>query len=194
MGIGITTKPTYIKMAERKSTTENKQRVLQLLREDSYTITELARIVGIDRTIYYDWLRDDEAFAQAVKEAKEEFRKNIAVEAHNSLRRLVQGYTAEEVTIINVPSKTKLDPSGNPMPVIKEQRIVKKHIAPNTAAIIFALTNLDPDKWKNRQEVFNTGKMEHEFSAKDIPDDMLREITMKMQEAESQREKERRGL
>ena len=37
-------------------------------------------------------------------------------------------------------------------PKIKEKTIVKKHIQPDTAAIIFTLTNGNPDRWKNRQD------------------------------------------
>ena len=37
-------------------------------------------------------------------------------------------------------------------PKIKEKTIVKKHIQPDTAAIIFTLTNGNPERWKNRQD------------------------------------------
>lgn len=179
---------------ERLDTPKKKAHIIELLRQDTYNVTELTRIVGADRTMYYDWLKNDPEFAKGVEEAKEEFRAAMTAEAKNSLRKLIQGYTAEETTIVTIPSKTKKDPAGNPLPEIKEQKTIRKPIPPNTGAVIFALTNVDPDNWKNRQEVSGTNKVTHEFTAQDIPDDMLREIANKMQEAESQRERERRGL
>lgn len=196
MGIAVSTPPTIptqIKtMAKDKE--QKKERIVALLREDTYSVTELTRIVGCDRSVYYDWLKDDPDFAQAVQEAKEEFRAKMTAEAKNSLRKLIQGYTAEETTIISVPSKTKFDPNGNPLPVIKEQKTIRKPVPPNTGAVIFALTNVDPDNWKNRQEFTGNTKLTHEYSAEDIPDDLLKACAEKMQEKESKRERERRGL
>ena len=46
-----------------------------------------------------------------------------------------------------------MDEKGNPKQIIKEKKTIKKHIQPDTTAIIFALTNLDPEHWKNRQNI-----------------------------------------
>ena len=35
---------------------------------------------------------------------------------------------------------------------------MKKHIQPDTAAVIFTLTNGDPTRWRNRQTTEVTGK------------------------------------
>lgn len=35
--------------------------------------------------------------------------------------------------------------------VVKEVRKVKKVVQPNTAAVLFTLTNLDPKQWRNTQ-------------------------------------------
>ena len=40
----------------------------------------------------------------------------------------------------------------------EEQKIVDKHYQPDTAAIIFTLTNGEPENWKNRQNNEVTGK------------------------------------
>ena len=50
------------------------------------------------------------------------------------------------------------DEQGNPKPIIKEQTTTKKHIQADTAAIIFTLTNGDPEHWRNRQTTEITGK------------------------------------
>lgn len=178
---------------ERLTTPAKKQRIIELLRRDSYNISEITAMAEIDRSTYYEWIKNDAEFAASVEQAKEEFRAEMTAEAKKSLRRLICGYMAEETTTITVPSGTH-DENGKPIPAIKEMKTVKKPIPPNTGAVIFTLTNVDPDNWKNRQEVTGNGKISHEFSAKDIPDDVLREMTDRMQAAESARERERRGL
>lgn len=52
----------------------------------------------------------------------------------------------------------KYDINGKEIPRIKEQKIVDKHYQPDTAAIIFTLTNGEPENWKNRQNNEVTGK------------------------------------
>ena len=52
----------------------------------------------------------------------------------------------------------EFDMSGKPKPKIKEQKIIDKHYQPDTAAIIFTLTNAEPEHWKNRLNNEVTGK------------------------------------
>ena len=74
----------------------------------------------------------------------------------------IQGYTVDESKTVYVDSKeSEIDPkTGKKVvkPKVKEQTIIKKHIQPDTAAIIFTLTNGDPDNFKNRQSAEVTGK------------------------------------
>lgn len=164
-------------------TEEIKPKILDLIRKDSYSVTELCRVCGINRTTYYDWIANDPKFAADVKAAKDEFLNSILADAKVSLRKLVQGYTAEETTILSVPSKEK-DEKGNPKPAIKEMKTTRKHIAPNTGAVIFALTNLESESWKNRQDF--VGKVETKvegLNVKDLPDDVLKRVAEELQNA-----------
>ena len=45
----------------------------------------------------------------------------------------------------------KVDENGAPIPKIKEIRTTTHHVPADTAAIIFTLTSLDPQHWKNRR-------------------------------------------
>lgn len=164
-------------------TEEIKPKILDLIRKDSYSVTELCRVCGINRTTYYDWIANDPKFAADVKAAKDEFLNSILADAKVSLRKLVQGYTAEETTIVTIPSD-RIDINGNPIPQIKEQKVVKKHIQPNTGAVIFALTNLESESWKNRQDFI--GKVETKvegLNVKDLPDDVLKRVAEELQNA-----------
>lgn len=77
--------------------------------------------------------------------------------SEKSLLRKIQGYTVQEKHITTVGSG-KYDINGKEIPRIKEQKIVDKHYQPDTAAIIFTLTNGEPENWKNRQNNEVTGK------------------------------------
>jgi len=63
----------------------------------------------------------------------------------------------QEKHIVTVGSG-KFDVNGKEIPRIKEQKTVDKHFQPDTAAIIFTLTNAEPERWRNRQNAEVTGK------------------------------------
>ena len=128
-----------------------------MIRSDTYTITELCNNVGISRQTFYNWQNDNSEFAQAVEDASSELLDKMKVEAKKSLLKKIQGYEVTETKVVTIPSKQK-DEKGNPKPIIKEQTTTKKHIQADTAAIIFTLTNRDPEHWRNRQTTEVTGK------------------------------------
>lgn len=181
---------------ERLSTQQKKAKILELAEKDSYTRKELCNLVEINRCTLYDWINNDKAFADALNAAETRFIDNITEDAKVSLRKMVQGYTAEETTVVSVPSKTKRDTSGNPLPEIKEQKTIRKHIPPNTGAIIFALTNGDPDHWQNKQAQDITAKVDAKvedtkrYDIGDLSDEALQAIATALQKAEHEKTKQ----
>lgn len=133
------------------------RKITDLIRSDSYTITEICDIVNISRASYYNWLDIKEGFAEAIEKAHDARMETFVAEAKKSLLKKVTGYTVQEKQIITVPSKEK-DKNGKSKPRIKEQKITDKHYQPDTASIIFTLTNGDPERWRNRQHSEVTGK------------------------------------
>lgn len=133
------------------------EHILTMIRSDTYTITEVCNNVGITRQTFYQWQHDNPEFAQAVEDASSELLDKMKVEAKKSLLKKIQGYDVTETKVVTIPSKVK-DEKGNPKPIIKEQTTTKKHIQADTAAIIFTLTNRDPEHWRNRQTTEVTGK------------------------------------
>lgn len=127
------------------------EKICQLVRSDSYTIEEICKNVGINKDTYHSWLNFKPDFSDAIKKAKGEFDELIASEARKSLLKLIQGYEVEEKKTVYVNDKEN-------KPKVKEQTVQKKHFQPNTAAVIFALTNKAPDEYKNRQNTELTGK------------------------------------
>lgn len=131
-----------------KKTTE---KIVELVKSDTYTIAEICRQVGISQRTYHLWIEEHPDFAEAIEQAKDERMQFFVIEAKKSLLKKIKGYDVVETHVTTVPDK-----NGNP--VIKEQKNVKKHIQPDTAAVIFTLTNGDPEHWRNRQSTEVTGK------------------------------------
>lgn len=117
------------------------------------TVEKAAAKAGITKTTFYEWLQDpDKAdFADAIKNAKSEFKKTIVDRLQKSLWDKALGFSYDE-------TKTEYmrDPKTNQI-VVKNQSVTTKRYPPDTAALIFALTNLAPDEWKNRQNIEATG-------------------------------------
>jgi hypothetical protein len=150
-------------------------RICDLIRADTFTVKEICEQVGISQKSYFQWMNEHEEFAAAVDEAKEERNQIMLVEAKKSLRRKLVGYDAKETRVVTIPSK-ELDERGNPKPRIKEQITTTKHVAADTAAIIFTLTNLDPENWRNRQSTEITGKDGKDIFAQKNDDELNAEI------------------
>ncbi|WP_305377155.1 phBC6A51 family helix-turn-helix protein [uncultured Duncaniella sp.] len=146
-------------------------KIVGLLKSDTYTIAEICRQVGISTQTYHEWVNTREDFALAVEEAREELMQSMVIEAKKSLRKKIQGYDVTETKVVTVPSNQKTQ-DGKEKPRIKEQTTTKKHIQPDTAAIIFTLTNGDPDHWRNRQSTEVTGKDGQDLFAKKTDEEL----------------------
>ena len=129
------------------------EKIVGLVKSDTYTIAEICQQVGISQATFHRWQEEHEDFAIAIEEARESRMQFFVQEAKKSLLKKIQGYEVTETKVVTVP--TKGDPAK---PTIKEQTTQKKHIQPDTAAVIFTLTNGDPTRWRNRQTTEVTGK------------------------------------
>jgi transposase-like protein len=145
------------------------ERIVGLVKSDTYTIAEICRQSGIAQRTYYKWLEDYPDFAAAIEEAEAERMQMMAIEAKKSLLRKLQGYEVVETHVTTVPDK-----DGKPK--IKEQKTIKKHVAADTAAIIFTLTNGDPEHWRNRQSTEVTGKDGKDLFANKTDEELDNEI------------------
>lgn len=128
------------------------QKITELVRSDSYTVIEICKQVGITPSTYYDWISRKPEFSESLKKAKDHFRDTMNVEAKRSLRKLVCGYTFKEVKTVTIPKNKKYEP-GESQEFIEEVTVVEKHVPASIEAIIFTLTNGDPDNWKNRLNI-----------------------------------------
>ena len=144
-------------MSMSKYNKQTVERICELIKTDTYTVVEICRVIGISEALYYKWKGEKVEFLEAIKKAEDARMQFFVAEAKKSLLKKIQGYTVQEKKIVTVHSG-KIDKNGNPIPKIKEQSIIDKHFQPDTAAIIFTLTNGEPESWKNRQLAEVTGK------------------------------------
>lgn len=149
--------------------------IVGLVKSDTYIIAEICRQVGITPKTYHQWVNDYPDFADAIEQAKAERMQAMVIEAKKSLMKKIQGYDVTETKVVTIPGKQK-DEKGNPKPIIKEQTTTKKHIQPDTAAIIFTLTNGDPEHWRNRQSTEVTGKDGKDLFANKTDEELDNEI------------------
>jgi transposase-like protein len=137
-------------------------RICELFSSDSYTIREVCRIVGISESTFYEWMLKSE-FSETIKKAKKDFDELVAVEAGRSLMKKIRGYMVQEKKTVTVGTGRR-DKEGKPVVRVKEHIVTDRHFQPDTAAIIFALTNREPEKWKNKQHAdVTTGGEKIEF-------------------------------
>lgn len=130
------------------------KRITDLIEKDTYTVAEICSMSGIHHDSYYEWLKNKPEFAEAVARAREQFDEILVKEAKNSLRKLVNGYEAEERKTVYVENQK--DAQGKPK--IKEQTVTKKHFQPNPHSVQFVLTNKTGGEYKNYQTNELTGK------------------------------------
>ncbi|MDR2969288.1 MAG: hypothetical protein LBV32_06745 [Tannerellaceae bacterium] len=149
--------------------------ICTLIRMDSYTVTEICEKAGIAKDTYYNWLKTKPDFSDAIKKAQDEFGELMLSEAKKSLVKMIRGYTVQEKHTTTADTGNK-DENGKPIVRVKEHRIIEKHYQPVPAAVIFALCNLDPDNWKNRQENKVSGDIGIKSSLETLSDEELQKI------------------
>ena len=116
------------------------------------TVVDFCKAMNIDRQTYYNWEKKS-AFSAAIENAKKVFRDTQEERLVESLMNSALGYEAEE-------KKTEYvsDENGNRRP--KKQTVTKKHVQPNTGAAIFLLTNIAPERWKNKLNTEHSGEVQ----------------------------------
>ena len=116
------------------------------------TLKDFCKAMDIEDETYYQWMQKSE-FSEALQKAKEDFKSTQEERLVESLMQSALGYEASE-------TKTEYisDENGNGRP--KKQTVTKKNVAPNTGAAIFILTNIAPEKWKNKLNTEHSGAVD----------------------------------
>lgn len=121
-----------------------KDDIISYIREGDSNILACKK-VGIIKETFYTWINDKPDFSDSLKKARKEFRETIVQTLEQSLWKRAAGYEIEE-------SKNEYRTLKDGSKVLVKSSKITKHFPPDTGALIFALTNLDPENWKNRQD------------------------------------------
>ena len=70
----------------------------------------------------------------------------------NALLKRAKGYDYIETITDYTLSETEIDEDGKPKKIIKNVRMIKKHVAPDVGAAAFWLKNRRPDRWREKRE------------------------------------------
>jgi hypothetical protein len=120
-----------------------------------HTEASVAARFGVGVSTWERYKSEHEEFREAIRQAG----MNATALVVNSLFKRAKGYEFEETQVIfDAPQKDKDGKLRNP---IREIRKTTKHIAPDTAAIIFWVINRDPEHWKNSQYINHSGEIQN---------------------------------
>lgn len=155
---------------KRKSTRRTKadkikiaSAILDLYSSGEFTLESCCGEHGITARTLHNWSGDISEISDRYKKAKEDNAKSnkekVRDLAIDGLKRLLTGYVAEEEDV-----EERFDKSGRLLSRIVKKK--KKHVQPNTAAVIFALKNVDPANW-NEDKFADEGQGEQVFKIGD---------------------------
>jgi len=112
-----------------------------------YPKKEVAKKMGISLSTLKLWAKESPIISQALTKT----RDKIVKELEETLNYKAKGFEYEESKTVTVKGK-----GGEPDSVRVEK--YKKYSPPDSAAAIFLITNLSPEKWQNKQKVDTTVK------------------------------------
>lgn len=140
---------------------------------------------GISDETFRRWKKKNVDFVAAIKAAKDDFQANILKDLEATLWKRAKGYVVEDEDTELIDGKIRL------------QKKKQKNVPPDTGALIFALTNVAPEKWVNRQkidthEVKEIKAEQQDYYFEDLPEDMLCDLADRLQNARYERLKQQR--
>lgn len=122
---------------------------------------DLCAFLKITLKTLENWLKKPDFF-EAVEEAKRDFRATVEKKIVQSLARAAMGYEYEQVIEKTVKG------------VIVEVTKKNMRVEPNVGAGIFLLTNIAPERWKNRQNKEVSGGVEVKGLTVEVADEEAR--------------------
>lgn len=133
-----------------KYSTELADAIIAQYATGKQTVDDLRKAVGISRVTFYTWKDKRPGFARRLADVEAARLESLGQMAMSGLALLIQKHEYEE-------TKVEYTEGKDGQPRIKSKVITKKVIMPNAAAVIFVLTNRDPENWKHRQALSLSG-------------------------------------
>ena len=122
------------------------EKIVSLIEEDTYSITEICKHLKITRKSFYEWRDKKPQFRKAIEAAMESRDETLAITARRSLKKKLEGYTLTEIRTTYVPDKE------NPDKLVLKTRVVRqKEYAPDTHAIRLVLLHNETKEEENKE-------------------------------------------
>lgn len=135
---------------------------------DGLTDEQIAANMGIKRQTLYDWKNKYPVISDVLKKGKEV----VDIQVENALLKRALGYQYDEVTREVDLVKNE---DGELVRGMVETKRVTKEVQPDTTAQIFWLKNRQPAKWRDKQDIEHSGKMQHTVAIEELSDDELQQ-------------------
>lgn len=114
------------------------EKMMVMIEEDEFTITDICRILGVSTKTYYAWRADKPEFAEAVAQAMDNREERMRMLARKAMKKKLEGYKMVETKTVYSVGKNESDESELR---VKEYVVKDKYCVPETSAI--ALTMQD---------------------------------------------------
>jgi len=131
--------PTIVRMAEEWV------REHGLIDYGGGQLQDFCKHLGIDDKTYRRWMLEKEDFKLSVEKAKDDYKKSLTHDLHETLAMVAKGYE-KEITETEYRPNPK-NPDQPSITKLKKKRVI---FEPNVGAAIFLITNLDPEHYQNR--------------------------------------------
>ncbi|WP_353120938.1 transposase [Dysgonomonas capnocytophagoides] len=108
------------------------EKIVRLIEEDTYTISEICDALRISRNSFYEWKNSKPEFCQALKDAEDRRDDSLAILARRSLREQLEGYVVTTEKIV-------YQDNGYGGETVKSKTVTRKKVAAKAAIIKLAL-------------------------------------------------------
>ncbi len=120
------------------------EKIVRLIEEDTYTISEICDALRISRNSFYEWKSSKPEFCQALEDAEDRRDSSLAILARRSLREQLEGYVVTTEKIV-------YQDNGYGEATVKSKTVTRKKMAAKAAVIKLALERC-PKKQEKKDE------------------------------------------
>lgn len=155
--------------------------------KEGRTNKEIYTQLGIGHTSFYDWVKDltKAEFSDAIKQGKDAFKRGRVASLITSAFVRATGYDVQE------PSEERAVGRDGTRRTTKEL-IRTKHIPADPRLLVFLLTNLAPEMFKDVQRIESKEITKEEekrvYPFEDIDEELLFKLADQLQDAQAKRE------
>lgn len=129
------------------------QRICELFATGEHSVASVCEQVGLAESTFYKWKEEKSEFSESLKKADVLRLSAFKNMARSGLAKMLDVYEYDEMS-----RSYSVDKNGKRR--VKFEKATRRKVMPNATAVIFTLKNLDPENFKEKQEIENHNKVE----------------------------------